>query len=127
MRWVAVIALLLVIIFFSCRKESMNNRCNSLKEGIVGNDPGQVKTAITGFISGLQNNDYTEANINQLSQLITSSCDVVVDVFCFDCIKTLPGQTEIRISFNAGGASATKIIDLSYTSSNKIIFQNMHD
>jgi uncharacterized membrane protein YvbJ len=127
MRKVTLMALLLVTLFFSCRKESISTRCNNLKGGIVANDKDQVKTAITSFISGLQSNDYTEANINQLCQRISSSCDVQVEAFCFDCIKTLPGQTEIRISVNAGGASTSKIIDLSYTSTNKIVFQNMHD
>lgn len=127
MQKVILIILVLTVLFSSCRKENVSNDCGRLKDGIATNDIGKVKTVLTNFIDGLHNKDYTESNINSLLQSISSSCNVTVELGCFDCIKTLPSQTEIRILINSPGVSKAKTIDLSYTSANKIVFHNMHD
>jgi len=127
MQKLALSILVLTILFSSCRKENISNDCGSLKDGIATNDISKVKAALTNLIAGLQSKDYNEININALSQRISSSCGATIESTCFDCIKTLPSQTEIRISVNSAGVSKVKTIDLSYTSANKIVFHNMHD
>ena len=123
-----VLSILVLTTFLSsCRKENISNDCGNLKDGIATNDISKVEKAITNIITGLQSKDYNETNINALSQRMSSNCDVKVESTCFDCIKTLPSQTEIRLSVNSAGALNVKTIDLSYTPANKIIFHNMHD
>lgn len=128
MQKVTLIVLLLSTIFLgSCRKENTNNDCSSLKTGIQADDISEVKKAVTSFINGLPNKGYSESNIQLLSQHLSSSCNVTVESTCFDCIKTLPSRTEIRIAVTTGGVTIAKTIDLSYTRANKIVFHNMHD
>jgi hypothetical protein len=127
MQKVTLLILVLTTLSLSCRKQDISNNCNSLRDGIAANDISKVKAAVTDFIAGLQRSDYNESNINTLCGRISSSCDVTVELACFDCIYTLPSQSEIIISIHSGGALKTKTIDLSYTPANKIVFRNMHD
>ena len=114
-----VLSILVLTTFLSsCRKENISNDCGNLKDGIATNDISKVEKAITNIITGLQSKDYNETNINALSQRMSSNCDVKVESTCFDCIKTLPSQTEIRLSVNSAGALNVKTIDLSYTPAN---------
>ena len=128
--------LLLTIFCWCCRKESITiettietimDRCDSLKNGITTNDIRKVKPVVTNFIAGLPSRDYNITNIDTLSRRISSGCGVTVQLICFDCIRTLPSQTEIRISVDSAGVIKKKIIDLSYTPANEIVFRNMHD
>jgi len=121
------ILLLSAIVVQSCRKENTSNDCGSLKTGIATNNINEVKKAITNFIDALPSKEYNESNIAMLSQRLSTSCSVTVESTCFDCIKTLPSQTEIRISVTTAVATVAKTIDLSYTAANKIVFHNMHD
>ena len=122
-----VIALILTTLFNSCRKESLSSNCQRLKDGIISEDLREVETAIANYISGLPNKGYTMSNVNKLCQRISSDCDVSVSLLCFDCIQTLPPQTEIRISFESDGTAKAMTIDLTYNAANEIIFRNMHD
>ena len=56
-----------------------------------------------------------------------SICTMNASALCFDCIQTLPSQSEIRISFDNGASTVEKTIDISYNSNNKMIFYNLHD
>lgn len=127
MQKTAFLLLLLSTLFAACRKEGLSNSCSNLKEGIAADDVTRVNKAITGFIAVLKSRDYNEVNINTLYRKIASDCGITVETYCFDCIKTLPSQTEIRISLDNAGVTKTKIIDLTYTKNNKIVFRNMHD
>ena len=117
-----------VLLFTGCKKEKENSECISLKEGITSNNIQQVKDIITVYISKLPSDDYTEANINKLVSVISGQCGVSSGLSCFDCIDTLPSQTEIWIEVTSGSSTLRKTIDLTYTSgSNKMKFGNMHD
>ncbi len=116
------------LLFTACRKNAENSNCTLLKEGITANDLQQVSKAITNYINTLPTDEYTEANINLLVQTITGSCNIKSGAYCFDCIQTLPSQTEILLEFNAGGNTIRKTIDLTYThGTTKMKFGNMHD
>lgn len=127
MRKAALITLVLLALFISCRKENMKGNCDNLKEGIAANDVSKVKMAINNIINGLRSTDYNEPNVTNLCQHISSGCSVTAEFSCYDCIKTNPSQTEIIISFIDGGTSRVKIVDISYTSQKRMTFHNMHD
>lgn len=101
--------------------------CEQLKNAMVNSDVDQARIAITAFIAGLYSDVYTEANINELVRLIENSCGIDGELFCFHCIDTLPGQTEIILRIRVNGVDVLKIIDLSHTPANKIKFVNMHN
>jgi hypothetical protein len=117
-----------IFLVVGCKKDAENGNCVLLKEGMKNNNIEQVKQVITRFISTLPTNDYTEANINKLVSIISGNCNLTSGLYCFDCIQTLPSQTEIWIELANNGTTLRKTIDITYTSGdNKIKFGNMHD
>ena len=101
-------------------------RCESLHDGMQNNDVNEVKIQITRFIDALPSQLYTAQNLDKLVAAISGQCGATAQVLCFDCVKTYPGQTEIKISFPA--SSIQKVIDISYTLSiNKMKVISMHD
>lgn len=122
------VVLIAALLFTSCKKEAEDKECVSLKEGITANNIQQVKDVITAFINRLPSDDYTEVNINKLVSAISGQCGINSGLYCFDCINTLPSQTEIWIEIRSGSNTLRKTIDLTYTNgSNKMKFGNMHD
>jgi hypothetical protein len=57
---------------------------------------------------------------------LSSKCEINAQLICFDCIKTQPTETEIRITIQSGNNVVDKTIDLSYDASNQIVFESMH-
>jgi hypothetical protein len=127
MQRIAAIAFILTILLNSCRRENLSNKCNNLEEGLSANDPSKVAAALNTFLTDLPSSDYNESTINLLCKHISSTCHSNAELICFDCIKTLPTQSEIRIQYSSGGSTLAKTIDLTYTPSHKIIFRNLHD
>ena len=92
----------------------------------MANQVDKVGTIIRTSISALPSKTYNQQNIQSLTERI-SKCDIGSSILCFDCIKTLPSQTEISLLFSYNGMQYQKVIDLSYTPDNRIVFRNMHD
>lgn len=116
-----------VLLFAGCRKETVAKNCKNLKEAVAANNTEQVRKIITEYIGNLPSDDYTEQNLNKLTQNISNLCEITSGTYCFNCIQTLPGQSEIWVSFLWNGATVKKTIDISYTPANKMNFVNMHD
>ena len=126
--------LLFICLSFSCNKPFTDNEwictypqsgCELLTGSLVNNDIEGVKSQISSLISGLPSKEYNAANLDKLVEAITGSCKISARVLCFNCIKTLPPQSEISITFS--NPSIEKIIDLSSTPSNEMKFVNMHE
>jgi hypothetical protein len=120
------IALLSVVISCS-KKDGDEDYCRELRDGVTNSNVEQVNYAITQFIKGLPSQDYTEENINNLVNVIGDYCDGSPAVLCFDCIKTLPSQTEIQIGYPGTSGLVTRTIDITYTTNNQMKFSNLHD
>lgn len=126
MRVIPIICLL--VLSFACKKSSLQNDCDDLKQAIITSDVMRAQSAIDNIIiKSLPSSRYTESNLQNLINRISADCDVQVELGCFDCIKTLPSQSEIRITINSASAVIQKVIDISYTSSNLMTFRNMHE
>jgi len=112
----------------ACKKEKIVTAdCQQLQNGITTDNIEEVKTIINKFISNLSSQTYTEQNLNNLVNAIGQQCSATATLLCFDCIQTLPSQTEIRISYPGTGGPVEKTIDITYNTSNKMIFNNLHD
>lgn len=118
---------LMVMIFLGCKKEITKQDCAKLKEAMAGNNISNTQAEITSFINRLSSNNYSEQNLTKLTEFIFNHCAINASLLCFDCIHTLPAQSEIRLSYTSGGSVISKTIDISQDQSNKIIFLNMHD
>jgi len=112
----------------SCSKEGNDgDYCQELRDGVTNSNVEQVKHAITQFINSLPSQDYTEENINNLVHAIEDDCDGSAALLCFDCVKTLPSQTEIQIGYPGTTGLVNKTIDITYTTNNEMKFSNLHD
>ena len=105
----------------------MASDCMELQSGVMNSNVEKVNTVITKFIRNLPSQEYTEENINKLVTVIEEQCGASVSLLCYDCIKTLPSQTEIRIGYAGTISAVNKTIDITYTENNKMKFSNLHD
>ena len=119
--------LICVQFVFSCNKDEISGTCGSLRDGILSNDVDRTGSAINNLIDRLPNKQYNETNLTILVQKISSQCNVTGTILCFDCIQTLPSQSEIRIVINSGTTTVAKTIDIDYASNNVMTFRGMHD
>ena len=123
--------ILLILIYgqlvFSCHKDELSGSCETLRDAVLNNNIDKARSAINSFISGLESKIYNEPNLTVLVQKISSQCNVSSTILCFNCIRTLPSQTEIRIVVTSGGTTVSKTIDISYSANNIITFVTMHD
>ena len=127
-KYLSLLTIALLFSVLSCRREEIVPAdCMQLQSGITNSNIGQVSTVITKFINSLPSQNYTEENLNKLVSVIGDQCSVSVVLLCFDCIKTLPSQTEIHISYAGTTNPVNKTIDITYTESNKMKFSNLHD
>jgi hypothetical protein len=117
--------LLFACLIIACKKSSDTPRCEELREKMTNNDKEGVRTIITRYINGLPSQKYTAQNLDNLVKAINRQCGIRGEVRCFDCIETLPTQSEIVLRFSS--PSIEKVIDISYTSVNTMIFVNMHE
>jgi len=124
MRKTFVIGVMLISGLTSCKKD--NGTCEDLKIAASSNEVAKVGSIITAYIASLPSQTYNEQNIQVLTERI-SRCDISSSIFCFDCVQTLPSQTEISLNFVYNGTSVQRVIDLSYSTDNKIVFRNLHN
>jgi hypothetical protein len=122
-----IILLFVVLLFSTCKKQATTENCIPLKEAIATDNIAQVKTIITAMMDRMVSKDYTEQNLIKLTESISNQCAITSGVYCFDCIKTLPSQTEIWVSFVSGSTTVIRTIDISYTVNHKMVFVNMHN
>lgn len=119
---------ILIALVSSCRKDTDCQEAQELKLAMKQNDVNAAGVAITKAIASLPSKTYNQQNIQALVADINSKCSMSASMLCFSCIKTLPEQTEIRVTFIDGNATVTKTFDISYRLNNpNIIFVSMHD
>jgi hypothetical protein len=122
---------LLLMLTICCTKQDLEQNlepdCKNLQEGIISNDISRVDSSFSNFIADLANKTHTTENLTSLAQKISNRCSVKVDVSCYKCIKTLPEQSHLKVSFSRSGAIIKKVIDISEESSKEMRFVNMHD
>lgn len=126
--------LILTVSLLACRKDKdlRAPSCQQLESAAVNLDDQQAKEAISAYIANLPSQEYTEANLVKLVQTINGSvqtnggCSFTASLFCFDCIKTLPSQSEIFISLGPGGTNGQVVIDISYNPANKMLYKGLH-
>jgi len=126
MRPLTVFLVLLVLFSFTSCKKEHSSSCQDLKQAAVNNNMDRLKEIVISYISSLPSPKYTQPNLDQLAQVI-SQCDIKASVSCFDCVKTLPSQTEMGLIFSYNGTQTQKIIDFSYSDNNEIVVLRVHD
>jgi len=130
--YIPVIALTVSLLACNKDKELRSPSCQQLRDAATNMDIQQARDAVTNYIATLPSQSYTQPNLEKLVQAINGSlqsggnCGITASMFCFDCIQTLPSQSEIVLSLGPGGINGQAVIDISYNSADKMIFQNLH-
>ena len=130
MRIHAILLIVLAGVFTlsACRKDK-DSRCQDLSVGITSGDKEAVKKEINAIINTLplSSRKHTNENLVKLVSAINRQCQITASKLCYGCIKTLPEQSEIRISTTGVGATVHKTIDITADKDGNMIFGNMHE
>jgi hypothetical protein len=112
----------------SCKKDHHKPggaECAQFRIDLADANKEAVGTTISKFIRALPSQEYTELNLRKLTTSIYEQCGIEANFLCFDCIKTLPTQSEIKLSFT-NPSTVEKVIDISYNAANKMVFVSIH-
>ena len=121
------VIIVVLIALAGCKKDCPANDCETLKTALIAGDITNLQSSITNLINNLPSKEYTEQNINSLASSLSNQCSVTTKVICFDCVMTLPSETEIQLTFTNNQSIVSKVIDISYTADNKMKFVSAHD
>ena len=120
--------LLILSCFCACKKDKADiNKCENLKISLRGNNEDNLKLIVGQYIAAMASQEYNEPNLNNLASSISNNCSISAYLVCFDCIFTLPAESELELTFSENGTTFHKIVDLKPTSDNKIKVQSMHE
>ncbi|MGZ8544190.1 MAG: hypothetical protein ACXWV0_02790, partial [Flavisolibacter sp.] len=99
----------------------------TLAEALATQNQEATKGYFNNWINNLSNKNYTQANLQKLVIDINADCNLSAALHCFDCIKTLPEQSEISLTFQYNGNTMTRYADISRSADNKIIYLDFHE
>ena len=108
-----LILFILSLTILSCQRElpetSNNNpapsiECYLLQQGIRESSIEKI----TQSLGDLLNQEYSNDNLNQLADDISSNCSVTASLECFDCIKTDPPQSVMNLGILEDNGDSTK-------------------
>jgi hypothetical protein len=126
-RLVSFILGIFLIATTSCSKDDMQPaNCDKLQQSILAGNPNEVETEINRICGSLTASPDSHESLEALTSKISSQCKVTAVALCYNCIYTLPAQSEIKISVANAGIQKDKIIDIT-RSGDKFIFAGMHD
>ena len=127
MRLLSFILVFFIIAAAGCRKDEMQPaNCDKLQQSILAGNPNEVETEINRICGSLTNSTDSRESLEALADKISSQCKVSAVTICYNCIYTLPAQSEIKISVSGAGTQKDKIIDIT-RSGDKFVFAGMHD
>lgn len=95
--------------------------CEVLKQSIRDADANQARTEFFSLTADLlpeitpRDEWGQEDNIQRLAHRISSQCGIEATVPCYNCIETLPPQSEMILSFTEQGIPYRIAADISYT------------
>jgi hypothetical protein len=118
--------IILIFLFAGCSKDPKSPQpdCDGLKQGLLNNNVSLIVNALGNDLVM----DYSQENLNALADTLTGGCDVKASLFCYNCIQTLPPQSEMYFALvNNAGDSTERVLDVTYTTDNKIKLVGVHE
>lgn len=110
----------------SCDKDEAV-KCENLAEALATNNQEAARGFFNQWIKGLSSKNYNQPNLAELVSDINADCSLTASLHCFDCIMTLPEQSEVSLSFQYNGNTITRYADFSRSADNKIIYLDFHE
>ena len=127
MKYQYYFILLVVLLLFShlssCKKILDSNYyqvdSKNLQNGIINYNSEIVCTEIAKLLLDLkakpskEDKFGQEDNLNSLIYRINTNCDkVTAELICYACIKTLPPQSELKLSTDSSGVEVAIVLDI---------------
>ena len=127
MKYQYYFILLVVLLLFShlssCKKILDSNYyqvdSKNLQNGIINYNSEIVCTEISKLLLDLkakpskEDKFGQEDNLNSLIYRINTNCDkVTAELICYACIKTLPPQSELKLSTDSSGVEVAIVLDI---------------
>lgn len=135
MKWLFSVFVLASVTFFGCENKDVapsTLSCSGLANALYENDVDKVGTEINAFLqqfnaSPTSEDEYGHSKtFKALVEEINACPSLQVNSSCYNCIYTLPPQSEIAISVSDNGQEISRTIDLGYKNG-KLVFVRMHD
>jgi hypothetical protein len=118
----------MMIVISSCDKDTDSfDGCAALSSGLSADDAGNAGRGINQLIKELPSADYSGPNLDKLAEKLSTGCGITTTVTCLNCNHTTPLQTELTATYTVNGVSDQKVIIITHTATNKMIFHSMHD
>ncbi len=92
--------------------------CDELRQGLSDLQTEVVKSSLDNLLRDLHpaptTNDRTghEENLITFISRLNGECDIESVIECYACIKTLPAQSEVRVSFDSVGIPVVRTLDI---------------
>ncbi|MDF2188107.1 hypothetical protein [Paraflavitalea sp. CAU 1676] len=107
-------------------KEGYTQSCQDVKEALKNESKEVLRAQIDRLIGQLSDKHHNQANLEALVTAINGQCGLQAAILCVQCIKTLPPQSEISITFSENGSQIRRTIDISSTQSDDMRFSSVH-
>ncbi|MFN8246768.1 MAG: hypothetical protein U0T56_10335 [Ferruginibacter sp.] len=105
----------------------MEPACEQMEQAVLRYNTDELRMSLLQLIPDFTMIPYNRQNLESLAATLSRQCFISADLACFDCIKTLPPQSEIRFKWNRIGTGYTKIIDLCANPNQTIRLVAIHD
>jgi len=118
--------LLAVFSLFACSKDPSHIEisCTSLKQGLLNDDT----TIVKNYFGALLSMKYTSQNLDKLADTLSQSCDITVENSCFNCVQTLPPQSEIDLALlDNNGDSTIRVLNFKAAPDSTIRLLNIEE
>ena len=134
-KWLFTIFVISTIKFYGCEEKDVapsSISCSGLANGYYENDPEKVGVEINAFLQQFgekptNEDEYGHSNTFEVLVEEIKACPALqVSSSCYNCIYTLPPQSEIAVTVSENGQEISRTIDLGYQDG-KLVFVRMHD
>lgn len=135
-RWMFFV-LIPVACVFACNKHHENGRisgnCETVKAALTVADEAALIQAVNAYCTDLAPQATAadpgghSVSLNELVNRLNGPCTLNASLVCYACIKTLPPQSEIRLSLDHNGTLISKVIDISTDPASHLKAIAVHD
>ncbi|MFN4312910.1 MAG: hypothetical protein ACK4E0_01360 [Chitinophagaceae bacterium] len=104
--------------------------CAELQAAVVSNDLAMMKRVVEPLMASLSRPSSFAHGQNQLETVaafLNECASTEASLLCFECIYTLPAQSEILIKVQTGSGSLSKVVDISRDKNGVLRVVNIHD
>jgi hypothetical protein len=131
MKHLLLINLLIVITFFSCKKDDSAFNCDSLRKGLLNDDRTLVQKEVNKILIGLtplattsDPNGHFE-NLSVFMSTIQNCNKITCELDCYNCFHHIIIESKIKISIDSSGVIVQRTIFINTPENQKMTFADL--